>query len=67
MPGISNDSAINKQVEAIKVAGVDSGWIITSIQTEKKTLLKQIVFIPAILLIGIVGSIQLRRRKAVNI
>ena len=67
MPGISNDSAINKQVEAIKVAGVDSGWIITSIQTEKKTLPKQIVFIPAILLIGIVGSIQLRRRKAVNI
>ena len=67
MPGISNDSAINKQVEAIKVAGVDSGWIITSIQTEKKTLPKQIVFIPALLLIGIVGSIQLRRRKAVNI
>jgi len=67
MPGISNDSAINKQVEAIKVAGVDSGWIITSIQTEKKTLPKQIVFIPAILLIGIVGSIQLRRKKAVNI
>ncbi len=67
MPGISNDSAINKQVEAIKVAGVDSGWIITSIQTEKKTLPKQIVFIPALLLIGIVGSIQLRRKKAVNI
>jgi hypothetical protein len=31
MPGISNDRAINKQVEAIQVAGVDSGWIITSI------------------------------------
>jgi len=67
MPGISNDRAINKQVEAIKVAGVDSGWIITSIQTESKTLPKQIVFIPALLLIGIVGTMQLRRRKAVNI
>jgi len=66
MPGISNDRAINKQVEAIKVAGVDSGWIITSIQTERKTLPKQIVFIPALLLIGIVGNMQLRRRKAVN-
>ena len=66
MPGISNDRAINKQVEAIRVAGVDSGWIITSIQTERKTLPKQIVFIPALLLIGIVGNMQLRRRKAVN-
>ena len=67
MPGISNDRAINKQVEAIKVAGVDSGWIITSIQAKRKTLPKQIVFIPALLLIGIVGTMQLRRRKAVNI
>ena len=66
MPGISNDRAINKQVEAIQVAGVDSGWIITSIQTERKTLPKQIVFIPALLLIGIVGTMQLRRRKLVN-
>ena len=66
MPGISNDRAINKQVEAIKVAGVDSGWIITSIQTKRKTLPKQIVFIPALLLIGIVGTMQLRRRKVVN-
>ena len=66
MPGISNDRAINKQVEAIKVAGVDSGWIITSIQAERKTLPKQIVFIPALLLIGIVGTMQLRRRKLVN-
>jgi len=67
MPGISNDRAINKQVEAIKVAGVDSGWIITSIQTKRKTLPKQIVFIPALLLIGIIGAMQLRRRKTVKI
>ena len=66
MPGISNDRAINKQVEAIKVAGVDSGWIITSIQAKRKTLPKQIVFIPALLLICIVGIMQLRRREAVN-
>ena len=66
MPGISNDRAINKQVEAIQVAGVDSGWIITSIQAKRKTLPKQIVFIPALLLIGIVGTMQLRRKKLVN-
>ena len=66
LPGISSSRAINKQVESIKVAGVDSGWIITSVLKERETMPKQIVYIPAILLIGLVGMVQLRRKRAVN-
>ena len=65
LPGISNSRAINKQVESIKVAGVDSGWIITSVLQERETMPKQIVYIPAILLIGMVGFVQLRRKREV--
>ncbi|MDC0182485.1 TRAP transporter permease [Candidatus Thioglobus sp.] len=65
LPGISNSRAINKQVESIKVAGVDSGWIITSVLQERETMPKQIVYIPAILLIGMVGFVQLRRKRKV--
>ena len=65
LPGISNSRAINKQVESIKVAGVDSGWIITSVLKERETRPKQIVYIPAILLIGMVGLVQLRRKREI--
>ena len=65
LPGISNSRAINKQVESIKVAGVDSGWIITSVLKERETRPKQIVYIPAILLIGMVGWVQLRRKREI--
>jgi len=65
LPGISNSRAINKQVESIKVAGVDSGWIITSVLQERETMPKQIVYIPAILLIGLVGMVQLRRKRSI--
>ena len=65
LPGISNSRAINKQVESIKVAGVDSGWIITSVLKERETRPKQIVYIPAILLIGMVGLVQLRRKRKI--
>ncbi|MCS5589929.1 MAG: DUF3394 domain-containing protein, partial [Candidatus Thioglobus sp.] len=63
MPGMSNNRAINKQVESIRVAGVDSGWIVTSIQTERDTLPKQIVFIPALILLSVIAMIQFRRKK----
>jgi TRAP-type uncharacterized transport system fused permease subunit len=63
MPGMSNNRAINKQVESIRVAGVDSGWIVTSIQTERDTLPKQIVFIPALILLSLIAMIQFRRKK----
>ena len=65
LPGISNSRAINKQVESIKVAGVDSGWIITSVLKERETRPKQIVYIPSILLIGMVGLVQLRRKRKI--
>ena len=65
LPGISNSRAINKQVESIKVAGVDSGWIITSVLKERETRPKQIVYIPAIFLIGMVGWVQLRRKREI--
>ncbi len=65
LPGISNSRAINKQVESIKVAGVDSGWIITSVLKERETMPKQIVYIPAIFLIGMVGWFQLRRKREI--
>ncbi len=67
LPGISNSRAINKQVESIKVAGVDSGWIVTSVLQERETMPKQIVYIPAILLIGMVGWVQLRRKREIAI
>ena len=63
MPGMSNNRAINKQVESIRVAGVDSGWIVTSIQTKRDTLPKQIVFIPALILLSVIAMIQFRRKK----
>ena len=65
LPGISNSRAINKQVESIKVAGVDSGWVITSVLQERETKPKQIVYIPALLLIGLVGIVQLRRKREI--
>ena len=65
LPGISGNRAINKQVESIKVAGVDSGWVITSVLQERETMPKQIVYIPAVLLIGFVGIVQLRRRRKI--
>ena len=55
----------NKQVEAIKKAGVDSGWVIESVRVENKRIPKQIVLIPALLLLFLIGWNQIRRRKAI--
>lgn len=54
----------NKQVEAMKKAGVDSGWIVESVRVETNRLPKQIVFIPAIAIMVLMILTQLRRRKA---
>jgi len=53
----------NKQVEAIKKAGVDSGWIIESVRVERDRLPKQIVLIPVFGLIFFLAWIQIKRRK----
>ena len=66
IPGLSFDNGINKQVESIKLAGVDSGWIVESVQVRRETTPKQIVFIPALLLLAAVGRAQWRRRKDIK-
>lgn len=53
----------NKQVEAMKKAGVDSGWLLTSVRVENDRLPKQIVLLPLIVIIVLLGWNQIRRRK----
>ena len=53
----------NKQVEAMKKAGVDSGWVIESVEVKRDRLPKQVVLIPAFLLVFLLGWNQIRRRK----
>jgi len=53
----------NKQVEAIKKAGVDSGWVIKSVLVNRDRLPKQIVLIPVYALVFLLGWLQIRRRK----
>jgi hypothetical protein len=56
----------NKQVEAMKNAGVDSGWIIESVRVKTDRLPKQIVLIPAFLIMFLLGWLQIKRRKAIQ-
>jgi len=53
----------NKQVEAIKNAGVDSGWIIESVRIDKDRLPKQLVLIPAFILMFLLASRQIKIRN----
>ena len=53
----------NKQVEAIKNAGVDSGWIIESVRVKTDRLSKHIVLIPAFLIMFLLARKQLASRK----
>jgi len=53
----------NKQVEAIKKAGVDSGWLIQTVKVENDRLPKQIVLIPAFAIMILLGYLQIQRRK----
>jgi len=53
----------NKQVEAIKKAGVDSGWIVESVRVKRDRLPKQIVLIPVFAFLFFMGWVQLRRKK----
>ena len=53
----------NKQVEAIKRAGVDSGWVIQTVKVENDRLPKQIVLIPAFAFMIFLAMLQIKRRK----
>ncbi len=57
----------NKQVEAIKKAGVDSGWVIDSVLVERDRLPKQIVLIPVFAFVFLLGWLQIRRRKRLEL
>ena len=54
---------VNKQVEAMKKAGVDSGWIVESVRVEADRLPKQLVFIPAVIIMVFLAWLQIKRRK----
>lgn len=54
----------NKQVEAIKKAGVDSGWIIESVRVDRDRLPKQVVLIPVFGVLFFMGWLQFRRKKS---
>ncbi len=53
----------NKQVEAIKNAGVDSGWVVDSVRVKRDRLPKQIVLIPIFAMVFFMAWIQIKRRK----
>ncbi|MEA2049126.1 MAG: TRAP transporter permease [Campylobacterota bacterium] len=53
----------NKQVEAIKQAGVDSGWIVKSVRVQRDRLPKQIILIPIFAFVIFMAWLQLKRRE----
>ena len=53
----------NKQVQAMKTAGVDSGWIIESVRVKTDRLPKQIVLLPVFALLFFMAWMQLKRKK----
>jgi len=53
----------NKQVEAMKKAGVDSGWKVESVRVANERLPKQIVVIPVYILLFFMAMNQIKRRK----
>ncbi len=63
---VATITPINKQIEAIKTAGVDSGWIVESVRIKTDRLPKQIVLIPAFLIMFLMGWSQIKRRKALS-
>lgn len=56
----------DKQVEAMKKAGVDSGWKLESVRVPSERLSKNIVLIPAMLIVALLGWVQLRRKKLIE-
>jgi TRAP transporter 4TM/12TM fusion protein len=60
---VATITPLNKQIEAIKKAGVDSGWVIESVRVATDRMPKQIVLIPAFAFVFLLGWLQIRRRK----
>lgn len=53
----------NKQLEAMKKAGVESGWVIDAVKIKKERLPKQIVLIPVFAFVILLAINQRRRAK----
>ncbi|MEA3554274.1 MAG: DUF3394 domain-containing protein, partial [Campylobacterota bacterium] len=62
---VATITPINKQIEAIKTAGVDSGWIVESVRVKTDRLPKQIVLIPAFIIMFLMIWLQLKRKEKV--
>lgn len=60
---VATITPINRQIEAIKNAGVDSGWIVESVRVETDRLPKQIVMIPAFFIMFLMAWSQIKKRK----
>lgn len=63
---VATITPLDKQIEAIKNAGVDSGWIVESVRVEADRMPKQIMLIPAFLLMIFMGWLQIKRRKVLS-
>ncbi len=57
----------NKQVAAMKQAGVDSGWVIDSVRVPNERLPKQIILIPVFIIVFLLGWNQIKRRKRMEL
>ena len=57
----------NKQVAAMKQAGVDSGWVVESVRVHNKRMPKQIILIPIVFIIFLLGWNQTKRRKRMEL
>ena len=64
---VASITPLNKQIEAIKKAGVDSGWIIESVRVKSNRLPKQIILIPAFIIVFLLAFRQIKIRKKLNI
>jgi hypothetical protein len=53
----------NKQLAAMKKAGVDSGWIVEQVKVKADRLSKHIVLVPTLAFVVLMAWLQLRRRK----
>ena len=59
---VATITPLDKQIEAIKNAGVDSGWIVESVRVKAERLPKQIMLIPAFAIMFFMAWSQIKRR-----
>lgn len=60
---VASITPLNKQIEAIKTAGVDSGWVVDNVRVKNDRLPKQVVLFPAFAIMILMGWLQIARRR----